>query len=47
MRRTELGTIRGLGTKLGATMRSRSTLQALRCHPCAYKLFGINFSLNS
>jgi hypothetical protein len=35
------------GLNWGLRPVSCANLQVLRCHPCACKLFGINFPLNS
>jgi hypothetical protein len=39
--------MRDWGLSEGLQRVSYSNLQVLRCHPCACKLFGINFPLNS
>ena len=39
--------MRDWGLNEGLECVSCSNLQVLRCHPCACKLFGISFPLNS
>ena len=41
------GLIGDQGLNEGLKRVSCAYLQVLRCHPCACKLFGINFPLNS